>query len=472
MLLWVTSCITSSAQSPLFFGMTHGGGAHDWGVLYKYDVATDTWTVMHDFANTTDGAGPFGALMQASDGKLYGMTYGSSIDQAGTIFSFDPATELLSALHTFNLYSEGGRPYGHLTEVVDGKFYGTMSAGGLNDHGGIFSYQPSTDSFKVEHFFSEPDESLAMGSLLFASDGNLYGLTEGGFLNHGTIFRFSPLTGDFASLYTFGAAPDGYHPYGSFMEASNGKFYCTTLEGGEHDAGTIVEFDPVTNLATVVFSFDGDLNGGFPSGDLIEVNGRLYGLAANQGSDDCGTLFDFDPSTYAFSVLHSFNGNKGCTPMGTLLHASDGMLYGLTAFGGNGNAGTLFVYDISSDHFDKLQNLNPVKGEYPEYTRLTEYFTLPVGIPQTADECFVSAFPNPTPGNLFVSLQTHSPGIAEGLLELRDLTGRKVVARYIKFNNGKAEAEFEFGKEVHPGIYVLRIVLPDRSYETMVVLLP
>jgi uncharacterized repeat protein (TIGR03803 family) len=452
--------------------MTHGGGAYDWGVLFKYEAATGIWTVMHDFANTTDGAGPFGALMQASDGKLYGMTYGSSIDQAGTIFSFDPATEMLSGLHTFNLYAEGGRPFGHLTEAGDGKLYGTMSAGGMNDYGGIFSYQPSTDSFKVEHFFSDPDESIAMGSLLLASDSNLYGLTEGGFSNHGTIFRFNPQTGDFASLYTFSAAPDGYHPYGSFMEASNGKLYCTTGEGGEHNAGTIIEFDPVNNLASVVFSFDGDMNGGFPSGDLIEVKGRLYGMAGYQGTNDCGTLFDFDPASYTLSALHSFNGNNGCTPQGTLLHASDGMLYGLTAFGGNGNAGTLFSYEISTDHFDKLQNLNPVKGEYPEYTRLTEYFALPVGMPEPADECVLTAFPNPTPGHLFISFEAYSPSISEGLLEIQDLTGRKVAAQYIKFNNGKSEAEFEFEKEVHPGIYVLRIVLPDRSYETMVVLLP
>jgi uncharacterized repeat protein (TIGR03803 family) len=40
----------------------------------------------------TNGANPSGDLVQASNGKLYGMTYGGGDNYRGIIFSYDRAT--------------------------------------------------------------------------------------------------------------------------------------------------------------------------------------------------------------------------------------------------------------------------------------------------------------------------------------------------------------------------------------------
>ena len=46
---------------------------------------------MYDF-DGSNGSKPYGKLLQASDGKLYGMTYQGGSNNVGVIFSFDPVS--------------------------------------------------------------------------------------------------------------------------------------------------------------------------------------------------------------------------------------------------------------------------------------------------------------------------------------------------------------------------------------------
>ena len=82
------------------YGMTSRGGSLGYGVIFSFDPSSATYTKLHDF-DSTNGANPTGSLMQASDGKLYGLTrnggptltnpdYGRRGDY-GVIFSYDPS---------------------------------------------------------------------------------------------------------------------------------------------------------------------------------------------------------------------------------------------------------------------------------------------------------------------------------------------------------------------------------------------
>jgi uncharacterized repeat protein (TIGR03803 family) len=53
--------------------MTQLGGSSGVGVIFSYDPSTSTYAKLKDFDNT-NGAYPNASLIQASDGKLYGMT--------------------------------------------------------------------------------------------------------------------------------------------------------------------------------------------------------------------------------------------------------------------------------------------------------------------------------------------------------------------------------------------------------------
>ena len=58
--------------------MTSAGGANNDGVIFQYNLSTSTYTKLIDFTGTSGaaiGANPYGSLIQASDGNLYGMTY-------------------------------------------------------------------------------------------------------------------------------------------------------------------------------------------------------------------------------------------------------------------------------------------------------------------------------------------------------------------------------------------------------------
>jgi uncharacterized repeat protein (TIGR03803 family) len=71
-----------------------------------------------------------------------------------------------------------------------------------------------------------------------------------------------------------------------------------------------------------------------PYGNLIEVNGRLYGTTDNGGVYGNGTVFRISP-TGKEVVLHSFGttGTDGKHPVAGLLNVN-GTLYGTTKYGG------------------------------------------------------------------------------------------------------------------------------------------
>src|SRR2546426_10162659 len=81
---------------------------------------------------------PRGALVQGSDGNLYGTTvFGGTNSGNGTVFQITPAG-LLTILHSFQ-GSDGSMPLAGLVEGSDGLFYGTAERGAPNgEFGGVF----------------------------------------------------------------------------------------------------------------------------------------------------------------------------------------------------------------------------------------------------------------------------------------------------------------------------------------------
>src|SRR5713101_4779706 len=151
--------------------------------------------------------------------------------------------QTFQVLHYFA--SEGSGPRAHLLQASDGNLYDTTPNGGAYARGSVFSLKPDgTGGFLFAPLYSfggvrplimygaDPD-----GSLIQASDGNLYGTTlRGGDTNCGsgagcgTVFRMT-LTGTLTTLYRFHGS-DGDQPSGTLVEASDGALYGTTLRGG------------------------------------------------------------------------------------------------------------------------------------------------------------------------------------------------------------------------------------------------
>ena len=95
---------------------------------------------------------------------------------------------------------------------------------------------------------------------------------------------------------------------------------------------------------TVLYTFTGGTDGGFPNGGLIQDSaGNLYGTTGYGGRFNNGTIFKLNHNG-RFKVLHSFGagGAGGANPSAGLVRNSAGTLYGVTAAGGTSNQGTVF----------------------------------------------------------------------------------------------------------------------------------
>jgi uncharacterized repeat protein (TIGR03803 family) len=343
------------ASDGMLYGLTYVGGAYNHGVLFQYNPAANTYTKKINFAGYPIGQYPYGSLMQASDGMLYGLTSGggSGINGLGVLFQYNPADNTYTDKINF---AYGTFPYGSLMQASDGMLYGMTRMGGVNNLGVLFQYNPANNTYTNKlDFDGTTNGSTPWGSLMQASDGMLYGMTcEGGANNLGVLFQYNPTANTYTKKVDFDGTTNGRYPYGSLIQASDGMLYGLTYAGGANGVGVLFQYNPATNTYTDKFDFDGTTNGGNPAGDLMQASdGMLYGFTSN--GDNWGVLFQYNPATNTYTNKFDFGGTtNGSDPEGSLMQASDGMLYGMTAKGGTistsceDGCGTLFKYQIAT----------------------------------------------------------------------------------------------------------------------------
>lgn len=198
-------------------------------------------------------------------------------------------------------------------------------------------------SYQVLHRFTPHGNPERGGAYPWAGlvdvGGTLYGTTsEGGTHNGGTVFTIST-TGKRKTLYNFdrsSSSSDGFEPFGDLINV-NGTLYGTTWIGGACGSGTVYGVS-TTGTEAVLHSFC-DSDGSNPLAGLTNVKGTLYGTTFEGVSG--GTAYSISTGG-TFKVLHTFCGKgDGCGPVAAMLNVG-GTLYGTTSYGGNGGAGTVF----------------------------------------------------------------------------------------------------------------------------------
>ncbi|HUI44248.1 MAG TPA: choice-of-anchor tandem repeat GloVer-containing protein [Terriglobia bacterium] len=236
------------------YGTTAYGGANGfYGTGTVFKLTTDgTLTTLYSFCSQsgcTDGKEPEAALVQATDGNFYGTTSrGGANGGRGTVFKITPSGAL-TRLYSFCSQSgctDGAFPYTALVQATDGNFYGTTSGNGANHGGTVFKITPSGTLTTVYSFCSQSgctDGELPEAALVQATDGNFYGTTyDGGANGYGTVFKTTP-TGALTTLYSFCSqsnCADGDYPFAALVQATDGSFYGTTYGGGANgEYGTV-----------------------------------------------------------------------------------------------------------------------------------------------------------------------------------------------------------------------------------------
>lgn len=304
------------AKNGKFYGTTIFGGPGNYGTIFEI-TAAGAMTTLYTFCSQpscTDGDAPGANMVQGANGNLYGTTEYGGPHGGGTVFEITAAGKL-TTLYTFcktedssGNCPDGRFPVAGLSQGTDGNFYGTTSLGGANgDLGTVFQITPAGKFTSLYSFCPQvtscPDGYSPSGSLVQATNGNLYGIAgEGGANgNFGTVFELT-LAGKLTTLHSFcttlngfGFCTDGRDPFGGLIQATDGNLYGTTIAGGTNDIGTVYEITPAGTLTTI-YNFCAQppcVDGGYPLAGLVQAtNGSLYGVTSADGkNNNAGTAF-------------------------------------------------------------------------------------------------------------------------------------------------------------------------------------
>jgi uncharacterized repeat protein (TIGR03803 family) len=297
-----------------------------------------TYTDLHNFSSNSGPNDPFfSVIAQGRDGNMYTTSSQGFTGRQGDVFKITPQGKV-TELHEFH-GRDGEFPIGGLTLATDGNFYGTTNFGGDFGFGTIFSITAGGTLKTLYSFQDKKDGSLPNAVPIQGVDGNFYGVSSSctGFGENnscltenenkfGAVYKLTA-KGKFTVLHTFNGN-DGGNPIGPLVEASDGNFYGTTLDGGAHNRGVIFRISPSGEFK-VLFNFDSKFGAG-PIAPLTQGNdGNLYGVSSGP---DGGTVFKLGCD--GVKILHNFaGGENGTNPVGGLVQATDGKFYGTNNIG-------------------------------------------------------------------------------------------------------------------------------------------
>jgi uncharacterized repeat protein (TIGR03803 family) len=292
------------------YGTTYRGGdlgcdGGQWtvgcGVVFKINKKGQ-FSVLHAFSSSgSDGWMPT-ALVADTAGNLYGTTvWGAGCyDCGGTIFKID-ATGNESTLYSFTGGADGDVPFGNLLLASSGNLYGTTEYGGAG-YGTIFKFNLKTNTLTTLYSFTGGTDGAVPLYLAMDASGNLYGnAAYDGADQSGTLFKLTP-AGVFSVVHAFTGGNDGGTPYGALALDAAGNLY-GSAGAGVNNYGVVFKVNLTSGEETVLYSFTGYADGSSPSGVAIDGAGSLYGVASENGffmgtgeaTNANGTVFKITP---------------------------------------------------------------------------------------------------------------------------------------------------------------------------------
>ena len=341
-------------------------------------AGAQTFKVLYNFTNGTDGGGVWSNVVMDARGNLYGTTSGGGAYGYGTVFELSPGsggTWTETVLHSFMKNDpDGEEPMANLILDSSGNLYGTTPTGGKYHVGTVFELSPGAGGWTLTLLHSmgayKGDASPPRGGLLIDSKGNLYGAGGTGTPGAGAVYEVSHGSGGWTErvIYNFGSDDAlGHFPVGNLTFDSTGNLYGLTLEGGDLSCsqgdgggcGVVYKLWRASGWKeTVLHSFTGNNDGAKPGNEQLVFDGagNLYGSTLDGGGtgcnvgSGCGAVFKMTEgaSGWREGVIYQFgNGSNGAIPVGGLVFDSAGNAYGTTGGGGSSQCSCGVVYKLA-----------------------------------------------------------------------------------------------------------------------------
>jgi uncharacterized repeat protein (TIGR03803 family) len=329
------------------YGTASGGGEKNGGEVYEISAA-GTYSVLYSFFINGGPAVPKGGLVRDSSGNLYGTTEQYNLTGLGAVYKLEAGGHI-KLLYTFPGSGDNTNMGSMNAGVIldsQGNLYGTTPYGGTQ--GMAYKLSSSGAETTLYNFTPAPGGTIAFAGVTRDAAGNLYGATQkGGASNAGVVYRVNT-AGQEKALYNFTNGVDGGSPEWTPVVDTQGNVYGTTLGGGSAPGaagfGVVYKID-LSGQESVLHTFTGGADGGYPNFLTIDAAGNLYGTAW-YGANGGGVLYEIDASGQQ-SILYSFTGGADGGNPGSPILGSAGNIYGVTAGGGAYGLGVIFKVDPS-----------------------------------------------------------------------------------------------------------------------------
>jgi uncharacterized repeat protein (TIGR03803 family) len=329
-------------------------GRHDGGVLNHSDTSGNGADRYH-YGMSPDGFRPLGGVIKASDGKLYGTASIGGPQGSGVIYSMNDNGTGFTRLKQLT-DAEGYEVNGKLLEASDGRLYGACRFGGPNFLGTIFRINKNGTGFQVIFDFPATAGYAPVGGLIEDPGGTLYGVN---IYSSGSIFKINKDGSGYTELKVFAQGTgDLYYPYNGVVRGGN-YLYGTCGYGGAANAGGVFRIKTDGTGFQVLHEFNGTTEGDLPVGTLLLASdGKLYGATVNGGSDSYGYIFRIDTTGTNFTILRDLSDSDGGNIWAGLIQGSDGLIYGGTTFSSSATGGTLFRMNPDGTNFTVLKSFD------------------------------------------------------------------------------------------------------------------
>ncbi|HTS17564.1 MAG TPA: choice-of-anchor tandem repeat GloVer-containing protein [Verrucomicrobiae bacterium] len=310
-----------------------------------------TLTTLYDFCSVTDsffcadGSFP-DHLIQGTDGKFYGTTSSGGTNDHGTAFQITPQGTLTTLVQFSSTDGIGA----DLSLELGGLLYGTMLTGGTNHQGAIFTLTTSGTLTTLYQFSGTNGIADGAGPvrLMQVNGSTLIGTTIiGGTNNDGTVFKITT-AGTLTTLHEFSGTngvADGAEP--ELTVANGSEFIGSTFVGGTGNTGTVFEITAAGSFNTI-HTFT-PAEGGIPIVTIVNGN-NFIGTTTSGGSNGFGTAFQMT-SQGTVTTFYTFSGSNGVmdgsSPGLSSVQNHSGAYYGITQDGGTNASGLIFTLSTS-----------------------------------------------------------------------------------------------------------------------------